>query len=134
MLFLFLLLLAFFFNGFCRLLFRILFGVSWLSHFFPPEQSIDVSARKLHGFGAFIYRAPGAKLLWTAGSPWLHTIQIGYHRLSQMANKMKIKIKKLRLVHARSKNFKLKLKKKLILVWYRWITYYYSRFRIWHKS
>ncbi len=36
MLFLFLLLLAFFFNGFCRLLFHILFGVSWLSHFFPP--------------------------------------------------------------------------------------------------
>jgi len=36
MLFLFLLFLALFFNGFCRLLFHILFGVSWLSHFFPP--------------------------------------------------------------------------------------------------
>jgi hypothetical protein len=30
--------------------------------FFPPEQSIDVSTRKLHGFKGFIYRSRYAKL------------------------------------------------------------------------
>jgi len=77
------LLLAFFFNGFCRLLFHILFAVSWLSHFFPPEQSIDVSARKLHGFGAFLQGTRSKAVV----NRWKPLIIIDYHRLSQMASK-----------------------------------------------
>jgi hypothetical protein len=70
--------------------------------FFPPEQSIGVSARKLSGLRVHL-QVNRSKAVVNRCKP-LITMQIDYHWLSQMANKIKIKMKKLWLFHARIKS------------------------------